>query len=96
MINDTTPACYPSLDMDTSGNIYVVWEDIWNGHDIYFAMSPDGGQSWTHPNIKVNDDIFGECFTPSLTVGDGGNIYVVWCDTRSGSSAIYFAKWSIS
>lgn len=92
MINDTTPAYYPSLDVDTSGNIYVVWEDIRNEHDVYFAMSLDCGQSWIHPNIQVNEDTPGEFHTPSLTVDSGGNIYVVWCDTRNGKSEIYFAK----
>ncbi len=88
--NPTHPG-YPSLDVDAYGNIYVAWEDDRSGVNIYFAMSTDGGETWTNPNVKVNDSTPTGHYNPSLAADDSGNIYVTWSDERYDISDIYFA-----
>jgi hypothetical protein len=85
----------PSIAVDNSDNIYVVWQDNRNGNsDIYFAKSSDGGTSWTDPEIRIDDDVGTENQeTPSIAVNSTGAIFVVWEDIRSASDFdIYFAK----
>ena len=81
----STDQGYPSMDADSSGNLYIAWEDRRNdNYDIYFANSSDGGETWLHPNKKVNTDVGTEDqHNPSLVVDSDGNIYVVWEDKRN-------------
>ncbi len=85
----------PSIAVDNSGIIYLVWQDNRNGNrDIYFAKSSDGGSTWTDPEIRIDDDITSSNQgNPSIGVNSTGAIFVVWQDFRSGSdNDIYFAK----
>jgi hypothetical protein len=86
-------ADFPSVAVDISGNIYVVWQDTRGGvGDIYFAKSTDGGATF-NPNVRVNDaDTDSAQFEPDMAVDTNGNIYVVWTDTRNGYCDTYFAK----
>jgi len=85
---------YPSIVIDTNGNIYVVWIDYRNGNsDIYFAKSTDGGNSF-ETNVRVDDtgSSIVEQLNPSIATDQNGNIYIVWQDNRNGSYDTYFAK----
>jgi len=87
----------PSLAVDTTGNIYTVWDDDRGGgvghSDIYFAKSTDGGTSFG-PNVRVDDTGTSDSWQSdtSVTVDATGNIYVVWYDRRNGNWDMYFAK----
>ncbi|MGC8837159.1 MAG: CARDB domain-containing protein [Anaerolineae bacterium] len=91
---------HPSLAVDDTGTLFVVWQDRRNGNDdIYFAASHDGGDSWT-PNILVTDEpstTRQSQAAPSVAVGKQMGqtvIYVVWEDGRGraagDSGDIYF------
>ncbi|UCF07335.1 MAG: exo-alpha-sialidase [Thermoplasmata archaeon] len=84
----------PSVAVDASGNVYVAWEDYRNGNwDVFFASSSDGGDTWLHPNIQINDEAdFTHQSKPALAVDDSGTIYAVWQDHRRGDWDIFFAK----
>jgi hypothetical protein len=84
----------PSLFVDSSGFIYLAWQDYRNSNaDIYFAKSTDGGETWTNPNIKVNTDngTHGQ-FNPSIVVDHAQNIFLTWQDNRNVDLDIYFAS----
>jgi|GEM_PF-2071640 len=86
---------YPSLRVDGSNNILVVWED-WRSvqSHIYFTSSSDQGVTWAS-NVRV-DDTAGESFTqewPSVAVNEEGQAFLAWRDNRySGVGSIHVAS----
>ncbi len=84
----------PSIAVNpANGHIYVVWQDQRNGNnDIYFAMSTDGGRTWSR-NVFVTDYPYAKQQSqsaPAIAVTPLGRIYVVWEDNRYDSGDIFF------
>ena len=82
----------PSFAIDTrNGNLYAVWEDgrfsSFQYDDIGFAMSADGGVSWSSP-VRVNQtpqnipSANRQSFLPSVAVSANGTIGVSYYDFR--------------
>lgn len=73
--------------------VFVVWFDSVNGaYDIFLASSDDLGNSFSEP-VRVDSDKAGEAYSayPQLVIGETGDIFVVWEDSRDELSDIYFA-----
>jgi hypothetical protein len=69
----------------SEGNVFIVWEDASSGNsEIKFARSSDGGASFSNPKNLSNNN--GISFDPRVAVS-GNNVYVVWEDTTSSSTA---------
>jgi hypothetical protein len=83
----------PSIGIDSSGNVYAVWEDYrTGGYDIYASYLAHNGSAFT-TNVKINDDINpNKQSRPELAVEDDGTVHVVWEDERSGDWDIYYAN----
>ncbi len=90
----------PALTSNGNGVLFAVWEDGRNGgvynRDIYFSRSPDGGLTWTTPDVRVNsDDPIGHTVnqgSPDVAYDQTrSRVYAVWQDGRSGNFDIYFA-----
>lgn len=82
----------PQIACDINGNVYVVWYDYVNGNpDIYFNYSSNFGTTWQANNIRLNTDTPGSNNSsgPQIACDNGGHVYVVWQDRRSGSYDIY-------
>jgi hypothetical protein len=98
-INDDTSNARqvnPSITVNpTNGHIYVVWQDQRNGNnDIYFAMSTDGGLTWSR-NVFVTDYPYAKQQSQSAPAiayvpPPVDKIYVVWEDDRYDSGDIFF------
>ena len=70
---------WPSFDIDSSGNLYVTWDESGQGDrgpGIWYSYSTDGGKKWKAPtrvDTNGNTDIW-----PWLAVGDDGRVAVAW------------------
>jgi hypothetical protein len=85
----------PIVCVGPDGHIYVVWEDFrpYDDSDIYFSRSTDGGESWTNPDIKVNEDSYGYQQIPSMVIEPWGDLYVAYEHHPEGEySHIYLVK----
>jgi len=76
-----------------STNVYFVWHDIRNGNlDIFFRMSPNGGNTFDVEKMLNTDGTATSQSFPDIAVGPEGHIYVAWQDTRNGNPDIYFTR----
>jgi hypothetical protein len=72
-----------------NGNLYLVWQDVrFSGVDeIAFAMSTDGGLSWSNP-VRINKTprnrnvLRQQAILPTIAVGPKGRLVVTYYDYR--------------
>jgi hypothetical protein len=75
----------PSIAIDTSGNIHVVWEDASNymssGYqwDIFYRQWIMSTQSWSTTEVVSNTSTDG-ADSPQVAVDSQGTVHVVWRD----------------
>jgi hypothetical protein len=88
----------PSIARGLNDELYVMFDDMREGGDMYFAKSLDGGKSWTTPSIRVSDTCICDWGMHSrLVVDDAGVIYGAWTDWRRDDDGdedydIYFSR----
>lgn len=71
----------PSFDMDSEGNLYVVWTENGQGDagrpfGIYYSYSTDGNKTWADP-IRIDPDTDTDIW-PWIAVGDPGKVAIVY------------------
>jgi hypothetical protein len=78
----------PEVTADSSGVIYVVWQDsrFSNGQRdaIALSRSMDGGVTWSTP-VRVNSDGSAIAFSPTVHVRSDGVIGVTYYDFRNNT-----------
>ncbi len=82
-------------DIACSGTyVYIVWEDERDGelknHNIYAAVSTDGGQTFGETDVLLDGDVDGAAMSLGpRVVAVGDDVYVAWFDNRNGAYDIY-------
>ena len=81
----------PSIAIDSSGYIYVVWHDDSPGNqEIYYKKSTDEGTSWTTKRLTWTS---GGSYKPDIFVTSNKDyIHMVWQDYTPGNYEIYYKK----
>jgi hypothetical protein len=81
----------PSIAVDPSGNVHVVWGDATPGNaEIYYRKSTDGGATWS--TAKRLTWTSGGSWAPVIAVDSSGDLDVVWYDLTPGNTEIYYKK----
>ncbi len=98
VINDRPNAAREGLHgmaAGPDGLLYAVWlDDRAGGKEVYGAYSDDGGATWSK-NVRIYHSPDGhvcECCHPSVLVGNGGKVYVMWRNWLGGSRDFYVAR----
>jgi hypothetical protein len=83
--NDNSKCLPPAIAVD-SGIVHVAWIDFGEtvGGELYYARSPDGGETWEKNRILFSDATGARY--PSIICRDAG-VYLVWQD---GENKVYF------
>ncbi|MCI0449631.1 MAG: T9SS type A sorting domain-containing protein [Chlorobi bacterium] len=85
---------FPFITCDYSnrpsrGNAYVVWSDNRDGtSDVWIQRSTNAGASWLSTPVRVNDVTALNQYWPAVQCDTSGNLYVIYYDTRLGSTQI--------
>ena len=88
---DSTDQTEPTISVDASNTVYVLWTDgrnPANGYDIYGAASNAG--PWTNVSVvaKAADQS-----SPAIAAESAGSIlHMLWVDQTLGDSGIYYAS----
>ncbi|HDQ22777.1 MAG TPA: hypothetical protein ENN28_02255, partial [Candidatus Uhrbacteria bacterium] len=96
--NNAGASVKPQIQLDISGNPFVVWQDNTTGNDeIYFSKWTDG-VGWSkmdgtpgYDNISNNA---GVSIVPLMQLDAGNNPLVVWQDDSEGNYEVYVSKWT--
>ncbi len=82
----------PTIAVDSSENIFVVWSDDRTGvsqfgledfnYDVWLNKSTDQGDSWLTADVRVNSAIAYNQTHPSIAIDDNDVIYVAWEDAQ--------------
>lgn len=69
----------PTIAVDSTGNIYVAWEDSSPGNpETYFTRSIDNGTTWS-PVVNISDTP-GNSKKTAFTIDSAGHLYVAWVE----------------
>jgi hypothetical protein len=83
----------PTLVVDPSGTIWIVWEYYTPGYDdLYYKTSADGGATWT-PSQRLTWTS-GDSWFPDMAADSSGNLHLVWEDNSPGNYEIFYKKYT--
>lgn len=86
----------PSIAVDGTGNVYVIWTDarVSDDRNIFFSKRAASTGTWS-ASVRVNDDPANkkpEQRMPAIAVSSSGAAVAVWRDLRSNKEHIYGAR----
>ena len=82
---------YPTMALDTCGNIHVAWQDDRDGNwEIYYKKLDNDGNALTEDERVTNDPA--SSIRPSLSVDDMNAVHLTWYDNRLGNYDLYYNK----
>ncbi|UCE45137.1 MAG: hypothetical protein JSU93_07075 [Methanobacteriota archaeon] len=99
--NDTAPSRHPSVAVDDSDHIYVIWESFESGSaELYFAKLwyYAGNITFEENGLQVSDGDPSNSTEPDIAVCSDGSLAIVWTDARNdlgdGNLEIYYKRLS--
>ena len=80
----------PQFTSDSSGNLYVVWQDGSFSSSglakVAFSESTDGGKTWSAPIEVDQAPASAAAFTPQISVSSDGTLGVTYYDTQNAGA----------
>src|SRR5512137_2503388 len=75
------------IAVDSSNNIYIVWEDLRSGYHVYMSKSTNGGTSFG-ASAKL-DSSSSQARNPAICVAQNDNVTVAWQDSSNSNWDIF-------
>ena len=97
--NDAAPSRNPSVTVDSTDHIYVVWDEYENGSwELFFAKLwyYDGNITFQENGLQVSDSDPANSTEPCVAVEAEGGLSLVWTDARDdagdGNLEVYYKR----
>jgi len=88
--NDAPDQANPVLAVDSSDNLYLVWQDQRLGNwDLYVLTSTDG-INWSN-ETRITDPNYNQT-NPAMAIDSSDEVYIVYDDDQGGDKDIYIAS----
>lgn len=99
-ISNSNNQVLPETLVDSSGNLYVSWNDNSNGNeDVYLVKraTADGGDLWAGARkVDTAADNKDQTSSKMALATDNNNINVVWQDNRNADTDIFLQRYDVS
>ncbi|MHA1218621.1 MAG: hypothetical protein ACTSO5_08060 [Candidatus Heimdallarchaeaceae archaeon] len=97
---------YPSLAVDTLGNVYIAWLDLTayagsgTDHDIFYKHWDTASSIWTTTEVISIVSTYNS-YNPSIATDAEGNVHITWDDRTIYAGAgddfdIFYKRWNTS
>ena len=97
---------YPSIAVDSAGNVHIAWRDSANyagsgsDMDIFYKRWNASSSLWTTTEV-VSTESTGYSYVPSLAVDAEGNVHITWNDLTNYAGSgidedIFYKHWDAS
>ena len=83
----------PSVVIDSSDNVHIVWEDRRDNSEIYYKKLNNDGVNLTG-DIRTTNNPYNSLI-PSMAIDSSDNIHGVWLDNRDGNYEIYYKHYGL-
>ncbi len=83
---------FPSLAIDSAGNLYIVYSD---SHNVFLTHSTDQAATWSAPVRVSNGSASKSAIGPWITAGDAGKVNITWWGTPAASNNDGTAQWKV-
>jgi hypothetical protein len=83
---------FPSLAIDTAGNLYIAYSD---SHNVFLTHSIDQAATWSAPVRVSNGSASKSAIGPWVTAGDPGKVNITWWGTTATSNNDGTAQWKV-
>ncbi|MCG3221707.1 MAG: hypothetical protein H7641_10040, partial [Candidatus Heimdallarchaeota archaeon] len=105
----TAIAEFPVVDVDSNGNIHVMWQDSTDYDscgtdiDIFYKRWNSSEEAWITTEVvsteSIDDSYYG--YTPSMAVDSDGNVHFAWEDSTDYDSCgtdidVFYKRWNAS
>jgi uncharacterized protein YqjF (DUF2071 family) len=94
LTDDTAYSTFPSIAVDSSGNVHITWRDNRDGTaEIYYTKLDNNGNTLVDDTRLTYDAEW--CWRPHIAVDSSGNIHITWIDERDAgylNAEIYYTK----
>lgn len=83
---------FPSLAIDTAGNLYIAYSD---SHNVFLTHSTDQAATWSAPVRVSNGSASKSAIGPWVTAGDAGKVNITWWGTTATNNNDGTAQWKV-
>jgi hypothetical protein len=89
--SDSVIQTYPTIAVDSDGNVIIVWEDNRNGASNYTIyaqkLNSSGVVQWGSSDLRINQNISSvNRLYPNVAIDTSDDAIIVWTDYRNGPS----------